>query len=59
MFQRESFALRLGTLDDPRQSRRKKYVRGLETKNWNTLGHGEYNGDIGQNFCGCTDLLQG
>jgi hypothetical protein len=58
MFQGESFALRLGTLDGPRQSRREKYVRGLETKNWNTLGHGEYNGDIRQNFCGCTDLLQ-
>jgi hypothetical protein len=39
MFQGESFALRLGTLGDPRQSRREKYVRGLETKNWNTLGH--------------------
>jgi hypothetical protein len=40
MFQRESFGLRLGTLGDPRQLRREKYVRGLEAKNWNTLGHG-------------------
>jgi hypothetical protein len=51
------FDLELSVIPGSRTT--KKYVCGLETKNWNTLGHGEYNGDIRQNFCGCTDLLQG